>query len=370
MNSMAVISVQFSQIVAVDLHTLLHGDEGMGVDLVNGLTQILQLKLGGADAEHVQGIAGISALAVPAGAAAAQLLRQAVRHFGIAGLGEDQHLQVDVLLMEAIYHQTECGGIDDGIDHGIEGEQEEAADVQQHIGGHAETAHSDPADLLGQRQSHDVYAAERTAAGQSDAKACAADQCAQQGAGQGVGQQRLCGDGDEQRNAGINREEQHRADHEISAESFECQIENGDVQGIVDNVGNIHLKAGAEGIFHQSAGHLSITQQTCGVEIQRNDQSVHAKSKDHCAETAGQHPISGAMERIVQQKDPSPKKNIYFIGSFYYRTAFDKVKQSGQKAYCRQWRSRFSARAMVRETVEGKTPNSRAICCMVLPSSK
>ena len=109
-------SGQLADEVSVDGHALLRDEKGVRVQLVDHAVEVGLLKFGDAHAQHAQILAGVGALALPVGHAAAEPRHDVPRQLGVLVLGEDEHLLGDVLLVPAVDEKRAEHGVDDGVD--------------------------------------------------------------------------------------------------------------------------------------------------------------------------------------------------------------------------------------------------------------
>ena len=108
--------LQISLEVAVDLHTLLCGDKGLGINIVNTVEKLVNLKLGKTHREHADSFASVGAGAVPVGDAAVEGLHDVLFQPAAVVAGKDQRLHVDHLMVGAVQHRIDGEAVNDGID--------------------------------------------------------------------------------------------------------------------------------------------------------------------------------------------------------------------------------------------------------------
>ena len=126
-------SVQMPPVVAAGVDALLHDEERLGVHLLHHLLQRTDLVLAQAHAQHLYLVAGIGAMGRPVRHAAVQLFDDEADQLRIILLGEDQHLHVDVLLVQFIQKQVVQDIVDSGVDGrgGVEQDEETMVSMQK-----------------------------------------------------------------------------------------------------------------------------------------------------------------------------------------------------------------------------------------------
>ena len=185
-------------------------------------------------------------------------------------LGENQHLDIDALLMGAVQHHGAEHNIEDGVDHGLHAEQNAAQPVEDPVKDDVQPPDGKAGAPLGEAQPQHIRAAAAGAAGEHDAAAQPHNGAAQQASGEHILHQRRGRDGDQAERQGVNRQGDEAAAQEILAQRAKGQQENGNIEHIVENTGEVIPVGDAEGLIDQRPDQLADTHNPAGVQVQWN----------------------------------------------------------------------------------------------------
>ena len=119
--------------ITADVNALLHDKEGFGIDLPEGFPQVADFKLIHAYAQNMGGVAGINALALPAGNTPVEIVHNEAVQIRVVALGKNQHLDRHALPVAAVGSH----GVEDGVHHRVDQdlhiEHHAAEDKQRHV---------------------------------------------------------------------------------------------------------------------------------------------------------------------------------------------------------------------------------------------
>ena len=245
-------------------------------------------------------IVGIAAPALPQGKAAIQLFQNGlVQPFGIL-LGEDQHLDGDVLLVHPIQKQCLKHHVNGGIDGGGQVEQHGAQRVQRCVEGDGEPAHRETLPLFAEVQAQHVQSAGGAAAGEDNAAGKAADDAAHQTGGQLVRDDRRGGRRDHRQRDGVNDGHGGHAHHKVPAQRAPRQHDQRQIHQQVEDTRQIHRGLQPQRRHQQGTDHLTQTVQAAAVHALRHDDQVDARRHQDAAQHTHAQPQPFVLLHLLQ----------------------------------------------------------------------
>ena len=292
-------SVQMPPVVAAGVDALLHDEERLGIHLLHHLLQRADLVLAQAHAQHLYLVAGIGAVGRPVRHAAVQLFDDEADQLRIILLGEDQHLHIDVLLVQFIQKQVAQDIVDSGVDGRGGVEQEQAQRVQTYVEADAEPAHGELGILLAEVQTQNVQTTGGTAAAQHQPRGEAHAQAADKAAGQRVCDDGHGGGGYQRRKDGVAHGDDGGLDEKRSPQSPIGQIEHGQIRQQVQQARQIEGHIHPRPRHQQGTDHLAQTVGAACVEALRHDEQVDGRRHDGGAHDAAQQAQPALMQDLI-----------------------------------------------------------------------
>ena len=303
--------------VAAYPDALLDHIEGVGVNVVQRHLHRRQFVLVQADAHHMHLLVGVAAAALPQGKAAVQLLQDGlVQPLGIL-LGEDDHLDGDILLMQAIQEQGLEHHIDGGVNGGAQVEQHSAQHIQRRVEGDGEPPHGKALALLAEVQTQHVQAAGGAAAGQNQAAGKAAEDAGHQAGGQLIGDDGCGRRRDHRQRDGVDDRHHRHADDEAPSQGAPGQPDQRQVHQQVQDTGQVDGRIHPQALHRQGTDHLAQAVQAAAVKPLGHHEQIDAGRQQNTAQHAHSQPQPFVLLYLLQHT-PGPRfLCLYGVLSYY-----------------------------------------------------
>ena len=184
-------------------------------------------------------VLGVGAHAVPVGHAPPQLLDDEVRQDPLVLPGEDQRLDVDVLLVHPVQDHGVGEVVDDRVNGDLRVKQDQDHRVEHHVEAQGELPHSEGVVPLAHDQADHVQSAAAAAAGEDDAAAQPGEDAPQQAGRQVVVHNGLGGDRDDAVEEGVGDRADDGPHRQAPPQIPVSHDQQGDIQQEIENARDV-----------------------------------------------------------------------------------------------------------------------------------